>query len=169
MLFRAYGLFWRVDEVDWFPGGGTGKPFRLLGRRGRSSPHLQIADFRRQHGIYILYGNFGPHYVGLARRQSLGARLKQHTRDEHAGKWDRFSWFGFLRVLPSRDERGLQKLGRAPLQRRASVDGMIADVEALLIKSMALRNKAQMSFAAATEWTQVKRDEVEKLMARLTP
>ncbi|HYH41090.1 MAG TPA: hypothetical protein VD867_03825 [Burkholderiales bacterium] len=38
---------------------------------------------------------------------------------------------------------------------------MIGDTEALLIKAMGPRNKADMNFAVADEWHQVKRHEVE--------
>jgi hypothetical protein len=31
-----------------------------------------------------------------------------------AGNWDRFSWFGFRRVLKGKDDDGLQKLGKMP-------------------------------------------------------
>jgi hypothetical protein len=37
--------------------------------------------------------------VGLTRAKSLGKRLKNQRRDEHAKEWDRFSWFGFGRHL----------------------------------------------------------------------
>jgi hypothetical protein len=40
-------------------------------------------------------------------------------------------------------------------------------MEALLIKAMGLRNKADMKFQAAREWKQVKRDEVTKYLDRL--
>jgi hypothetical protein len=91
MIIHSYGLFWRADEVDWYPGAGCKGKFRLLGRIGDYRPGLKISDFREQKGIYILYGNYGAHYVGLTRRQTLGGRLKQHLRDDHKGMWDRFS------------------------------------------------------------------------------
>jgi hypothetical protein len=63
-VIQAYGLFWRADEIDW----GRGKRFGLYGRLGAKSNNLRVVDFRTQKGIYILYGNYGPHYVGLVRR-----------------------------------------------------------------------------------------------------
>lgn len=95
MLIKAYGLFWREDEVDWSP--GQGKPFRLLGRKGSNLPGLRVADFRYQKGLYVLYGDYGPYYVGLTYT-SLGDRLKDHRHDDHGGRWTRFSWFGFRKV-----------------------------------------------------------------------
>jgi hypothetical protein len=89
--FKCSGLFWRRDEVDWTPGRGTKGGFRLLGHRGVNKSVLRVTDFCDQLGIYILYGNTGAYYVGLARTGKLGGRLKNHTEDEHKDKWDRFS------------------------------------------------------------------------------
>jgi len=33
VLIKAYGVFWRADEIDWRPGRGS--PFRLVGRNDR--------------------------------------------------------------------------------------------------------------------------------------
>ncbi len=44
---------------------------------------------RGRHGVYALYRRGKLYYVGLAG--NLRARLKQHLRDRHKGKWDRFS------------------------------------------------------------------------------
>jgi hypothetical protein len=40
-------------------------------------------------GVYALYRDGHLYYVGLA--SNMLGRLKQHTRDRHQGKWDRFS------------------------------------------------------------------------------
>jgi hypothetical protein len=162
VLIRNFGLFWRRDEVDWSPGKGKRRSFRLLGRRGANLPGLRLADFRYQQGIYILYGQYGPHYVGLTRKQGLGKRLKDHLFDDHWGEWDRFSWFGFQRVLKSYDSAGLLRLGDLADVSLGDPKTMIGDIEALLIKAMGLgSNKAQMNFARAEQWTQVRRHEVE--------
>jgi len=42
-------------------------------------------------GVYVLYNNGQMYYVGLA--SNLNARLNQHMRDRHRGKWDRFSMY----------------------------------------------------------------------------
>ena len=76
-----FGLFWRTDEVDWRPGAGARGAFRLLGRQGKILSGLRLADFRYQHGIYILYGNHGPHYTGLTTKQGPGKRLQDHLVD----------------------------------------------------------------------------------------
>lgn len=41
------------------------------------------------HGVYALYKGKSLYYVGLA--SDLRGRVKQHLRDKHAGKWDKFS------------------------------------------------------------------------------
>ena len=83
VLINAYGLFWRADEVNWH-GEARGPKFRLLGRIGAAVPRLRLADFRTQSGLYILYGNYGPYYVGLTQEARLGSRLAAHIlRDQH--------------------------------------------------------------------------------------
>jgi hypothetical protein len=166
-LIQSYGLFWRRDEIDWNPGKGKRYAWRLYGRRGANRRSLQIADFRDQQGIYILYGDYGPYYVGLTRKKGLGRRLKDHLTDRHANRWDRFSWFGFCKVLKSKNEYGVQLLGKMPSTKPASLDDMIADIEALLIKSMALQNINNMNFVLAEKWMQIKTDELDKFAERL--
>ena len=161
---HAFGLFWEREEVHWFP--GRGNRFRLLGRRGTNSGTIQMVDFRDQRGIYILYTNHGPYYVGLARSRSLGDRLKDHLADDY-DNWVRFSWFGFRQILKSVDEDGLQKLRHMPVHRPISPHTVIKEMEALLIKAMALNNRADSKFVTAKEWQQVTRDQQDRLLERL--
>jgi hypothetical protein len=107
-------LFWNVDEVEWFPGAGNRKRFRLLGRIGQRRGKLQVCDFRLVRGIYVLYDDYGPYYVGLARDRGIGGRLRRHRRDVHAGAWDRFSWFGFQYVLTGSLPDGTPNWARCP-------------------------------------------------------
>lgn len=54
--------------------------------------HPEITDLvRTQHGVYALYKNDRLYYVGLA--VDLRRRIKQHLRDKHAGRWNRFSLY----------------------------------------------------------------------------
>ncbi len=167
MPIREFGLFWRREEVDWTPGSGKKNAFRLLGRHGANRPGLAVADFRDQRGIYVLYGNHGPHYVGLTRHQAIGKRLKDHTRDEHRRKWDRFSWFGFRPVLKRTGPGGLRALKDLAEMSTNDPHAVIGDMEALLIRAMGLNNKAQMKFADAREWTQIYLDQYEKFLTRV--
>ena len=169
MLIKAYGLFWRADEVNWQPGRGSRGEFMLLGRRGKNRPNLQLANFRRQSGIYILYSDYGPYYVGLARENSLGRRLKGHyLKDRHAGRWDRFSWFGFRSVLTRAGADGLCGLRSLSLKSRGTTRDQIGELEALLIRALGLeQNYAVMKFPRAKPWTQVKAHEVRAYLDKV--
>lgn len=162
MLIRSHGLFWRAEEVNWTP--GAGRRWRLLGRSGYNNPGLRVADFRDQRGLYVLYGNYGAHYVGLARNRGIGDRLKDHLTDQHAGYWDRFSWFGFRRVLVGRDATtGLWNLAATATYATGSLNNVIGDMEALVIKALGCpANVANMSFPQGEEWEQVTRLDVER-------
>jgi hypothetical protein len=165
---HAFGLFWKIDEINWFPGKGKRKAFRLLGRQGKNLGKLKMADFRGQRGIYILYGNYGPYYAGLTRRQTLGKRLQDHLKDEHEGLWDRFCWFGYNQVLKAVDNHGLHLLKKKmPKQKWIEPHTAIKEMEALLIKAMALRNRADSKFVVAEEWYQVKMIEADKFLTKL--
>lgn len=154
VLIRSYGLFWEASEIDWYP--GRGHKFEMLGRRGVNRPGVRVADFRDQRGLYVLYGNYGPYYVGLARDRGIGLRVKDHLSDSHAGNWHRFSWFGFRRVLKRVDDRGLGQLSSPSQYAAGSTRSIIADMEALLIKALGLpSNFADMNFPGGEEWTQV--------------
>ena len=54
-----------------------------------------------QIGIYVLYSGHQIIYVGQtgAGNSRLFSRLKRHRSDHLAGRWDKFSWFGLLRLL----------------------------------------------------------------------
>jgi len=168
MFIKNYGLFWQRDEIDWHPGAGKKGAFRLLGRMGLNRPNLRIVDFREQKGIYILYGDHGPTYVGLTIRQNLGKRLKDHTEDDHDAYWSRFSWFGFRRVLGKKDKLGINILATLAKGQGTKSAAVIRDVEALLIKAMGLPNNiAETKFHSANEWLQIKEHETESLIKKL--
>lgn len=167
MRVTSYGLFWRESEIDWHPGQGNKDSFHLIGRRGSNSGKVQLVDFRMQQGIYILYDDYGPSYVGLTRDQGLGKRLKDHKFDHLAGKWDRFSWFGFRPILTKTNSRGRLDLGDLDSDLTDDSWTTIGDLEALLIRSIGpKRNRKLMKFANAHEWVQVDFDDIEKYTAR---
>lgn len=95
MLFRNYGLFWREDQVSW---GSRGKnnQGKLEGLWVAAKKEGTV-NFREQRGIYVLYDDtFRIVYVGQAGRgtRNLFNRLNDHRRDDLAGRWTKFSWFG---------------------------------------------------------------------------
>jgi hypothetical protein len=52
----------------------------------------QITDLvHGKHGVYALYKGDRLYYVGLAT--NLRNRIRQHLKDKHAGKWNRFSLY----------------------------------------------------------------------------
>jgi hypothetical protein len=165
VLIKAYGLFWRADEVDWEP--GRGRKFQVLGRVGEKRPGLRVADFRIQSGLYILYGDYGPYYVGLTRSNRLGARLRAHLRDHHTGRWDRFSWFGFRQVLAP-GVNGVSPLKTMPKAAVGNPNDEIRDMEALLIHALGLSsNLNKTNFGRADQWFQVKADEADRYLGRI--
>jgi hypothetical protein len=169
-FIHAFGLFWNADEIDWSPGAGRDGQFRMLGRVGSARPRLRVCDFRPQRGIYILYDDYGPYYVGLVRDQPLGNRLRTHRRDRHAGNWDRFSWFGFRRVQEGQLRGGTRTLGAVPERLLSNSDKMIGDIEALLIQSLGTQKRAnivQMRFSQAEHWDQVMAHETDFYLGRL--
>jgi hypothetical protein len=165
-------LFWSADEVNWFRSSESQDRFRMLGRLGKRGPSFQVCDFRFQRGIYVLYDDYGPYYVGLTRVGTLGNRLKQHRTDAHEGKWDRFSWFGFAPVKGPRYADGTSALGKVPVRLLTDSKWAIRDLEALLIQSLGTQhrgNSLQMRFANGEHWEQVMAHEVDDYLARLDP
>lgn len=171
MRVKSYGLFWRADAIDWFPGHGNRNSFRLLGRIGKNRPSIKVADFRRQQGIYILYDQYGPAYVGLAKGDRLGARLKDHHADHLNAKWDRFSWFGFNPVGESPNEEGILPLDQPPPDVTDDTSTTIGDLEALLIAAMGPKlNYQKMRFDEAERWEQIAhREWLDTYRARAAP
>lgn len=156
MQVTSYGLFWRANGIDWFPGKGTRNGFRLLGRIGMNRPGIKVADFRRQQGIYILFDEYGPAYVGLAKGERLGARLRDHHGDHLKGKWDRFSWFGFNPVGATPDRQGVLSLDQPRQDVSDDTSTTIGDLEALLIAAMGPKlNYQKMRFDVAEKWEQI--------------
>ena len=165
-------LLWSVDEIDWYRRRGT--TFRLLGRVGKQQARLQVCDFRTQRGVYVLYDDFGPYYVGLTVNTSIGDRLKKHLGSpKHAKRWDRFSWFGFRPVSDQwLLDDGTCYLDELPDRFLTQSKATIQDVEALLIFALRTHHRGnahQEKFAAARQWRQVLRSEVAEYLAKVKP
>lgn len=161
-FIRAYGLHWHRQEIDWRHNGS------LLGHRGERVDSLQLVDFWSQTGIYILHDDFGAYYVGQAEKQTLGKRLFDHTKDDHASRWDRFSWFGFNAILTGRTSDGIKRVKQTRPQKLLSeVADSISDVEALLIMSLGTHRTGNMhteKFRNAERWDQVWHGERDKYL-----
>ena len=167
ILVGAYGMFWFRDEVDWAP--GRGRTWDLLGRRGTRRSTLQVADFKRARGVYVLFDDYGAHYVGLARGNAgIGGRLRDHTKDEHRASWSRFCWFAFDAVSEETDAIGVHRLMKRNRPVPMEQDHAIGEIEALLITIMNTRNVNRMRFQSASQWEQVSWWEREETLAKLS-
>lgn len=164
-LIANFGLFWQVDELSWARTSGRRRTLRLLGRRGTGSKR-RIADFHTQSGLYILYGDYGPYYVGLVHANRLGNRLRDHLEDRHKNEWNRFSWFGFRSVLPKPGRQGIYLLADSKPSMPVRPRSAIRDIEALLIRALGLPSNAQRTgFVGAEMWSQVKLHETDEPLA----
>src|SRR5690625_1175529 len=85
-VLQCFGMFWQRGFVDWTKRS-------ILGSLQGGEP----INFYDQVGIYLLHDLHRTIYVGRATDR-MGDRLKAHTKDRLSGRWDRFSWFGLLRV-----------------------------------------------------------------------
>lgn len=145
-VLQAFGIFWRRNVVVW-----SGGRQRLLGRQGAGASDV---DFAQQVGFYLLHDRERVIYVGRAA-DTLFARLKAHTLDRLAGRWDRFSWFGLKGV----GESGALSEPVATWTPAIVIETM----EALLIESLepSLNRKRGDNFAAV-EYVQVPDPQVEQ-------
>lgn len=131
MLIHNYGLFWRADHVFWGRSGpdGSGHLKGVEAKNRTSNP----VDFREQQGVYVLYDEgFKLLYVGQAGandKQRLFDRLKQHTRDQLADRWSRFSWFGTRSVNNSGELKALKSAAHP------TVGEVLNHIEAILISA----------------------------------
>ncbi len=142
---RAFGMFWQREQVVW-----TSRP-KLLGRQGLGATDV---NFSEQVGVYLLHDRERVIYVGRAA-DTLFTRLKAHTTDRLAGRWDRFSWFGLRSVNPD------GTLAEPSAAWTHSV--VINTLEALLIESLEppLNRKRGDNFSGA-EFIQVADPEIER-------
>lgn len=155
-LITAFGQFWEREE--FVSAIEDGRRRQLLGYR-REGRATRLCDFRPSAGVYILWNDHRPTYVGLAAGVGgLFDRLDAHTKDEYK-EWSRFSWFSVDPVVES-DLRGWGKVERrnddGPALR---VTELVRELEALLIMVLGTNTLAAqrtMKFATGTEWFQVR-------------
>ena len=170
----SFGLFWRRDQTIWTRDDIEEEDeldgkfrFLMLGKIGEKRPKLQVCDFRFQQGIYILYNEYGPVYVGLAGRrkngEALGQRLKEHLSDDHGDTWSRYSWFGFDKVKQGDDIYSKVKTSESgSIGNKTPVSSTIRDTEALLMNILMPENNRSSitKFNNADRWEQVPRYEI---------
>lgn len=177
-FIRSYGMFWREEEIDWY-GNNSERHLELLGRVKHQGSSLRVANFWEQQGIYLLYNDYGPYYVGQTRGEhmNLGKRLRQHAMglngSPHKGKWDRFSWFGWRGVLDGTDRRGLRTLRKMPQRLLTDSSKSVNDIESLLIHCLGTThlggNGREETFTAALRWMQVGQDSRSAYLSKVQP
>jgi hypothetical protein len=147
-IINAFGIYWNRNFVHW-----KSTP-DLLGIQQIGA--LEV-NFKDQIGIYLLHDSREIIYVGQAIEQPLGKRLKDHTTDRLAGRWDRFSWFGFYPVK----EDG--KLNLDVKFKEFTVQNLGDILEAVLIESVEPRqNRKQGNSFAGLEYLQQEAPEIKK-------
>jgi len=125
------GLYWKREKVRWTGNRRVGKR-RLAGVRASEKKAGEV-DFWEQTGIYALYdADYHLIYVGQAGfgdKSYIGTRLKHHSRDELAGRWDMFSWFGLRKVTTN------NVLGVKPERKSGTLTDIGNVLEAILIQA----------------------------------
>jgi hypothetical protein len=156
ILIRAYGEYWRTDYVNW----EKAKPV-INGTRNRSGQGNAI-DIYQQRGVYVLYKDYVPVYVGKADNEPLGSRLRKQWGSLRRGnRWDTFSWFGIRTIFDQKVQGEME--GGEPV----SSDVLIETLEAILILTInPLLNARRESFKNAERLYQSQDDrpksEIEK-------
>lgn len=134
MTIKNYGLMWDRHVVAWTGVKGNAGHLTGHGPIGANKKNQLEADFREQSGVYVLYEERRVVYVGQAGsgNNSLYSRLKNHTTDHLADRWNKFSWFGILNV--NRD--GSLSKQKGDLNRYLKGSETLDLIEGLLINSL---------------------------------
>lgn len=129
------GSRWKASDVYWRSAPQNGQ---LLGvpARAKQSPTV---NFSSQSGIYVLYSEFNPIYVGQANC-SLFSRLKMHYLEgDFVERWDRFTWFGFRAVIGGNNP----KLKKPGADFHIGTKQLLDHLEAMLIHAFEPRLNGQ--------------------------
>lgn len=156
ILIKVYGEFWNPELVNW------NRSWKLLGKRRSDSkgPDINVYEER---GVYVLYKDYTPVYVGKADKQSLGYRIQSHRQSERKGpRWDRFSWFGIVGLKVNDTLRNRNDAFHP------STEELIATLEALLIVAIDPRlNSRREKFKNAVRLYQSETDKPLEVEDRL--
>jgi hypothetical protein len=145
-LIQAFGMYWQRDAVLWR------NTSALLGRQQIGA---ETVDFSKQLGVYLLHDGREVTYVGRSTDRPIGQRLYEHTKDRLQARWNRFSWFGLLRVT----EDGRLVEAQATL----SLDLVAVTLEAVLIEGLEPRqNRRRGDGFNATEYLQADDPEIQR-------
>lgn len=144
-IIRSYGEFWNPDAVNW-------RDKELAGSWDDNRGIRHENNFWLAKGIYVLYADFKPIYVGkaLADSSGVGKRLCDHLSDRLVGRWDMFSWYSLH--TPSKTSPGVNPVGARTLGVAHMVDTL--EAIAILITDPPL-NRRRESLTGAIEVEQV--------------
>ena len=149
-IIQAFGMFWQRELVLW-----STNPNIL----GKQQVGADPVDFTSQIGVYLLHDGRDVIYVGRSIDRPLGKRLYEHTQDRLRGRWDRFSWFGLLRVT---EGGGVEEIRILP-----TIEKVISTLEALLIEGLEPpQNRRRGDEFNAIEYLQAEDPEIEKQQMR---
>jgi hypothetical protein len=128
VLVQNYGLYWRTEAVHW---GGPNNEGTLEGVP-YGGKRTKPTNFRNQAGVYVLYQDFKPIYVGETGigDMRLFRRLKGHRKNQLANRWNSFSWFGIYPV--NKVSRNL----RSNVRVHPEIGDVLYHIEAILIAAM---------------------------------
>lgn len=130
----SFGIYWE-RAADWNTEALHGIHLPDSAKTKRPG----VVNFAKQHAVYLLHHDREIIYVG--KTVCLASRLHEHTVSPTLhNRWDRFSWFGFRKVI--HDESG-GGLGEADLPTDFAVCDLMAVVEGILIEAVEPRNNRQ--------------------------
>jgi hypothetical protein len=152
-LINSFGIYWNRNLVHW--------KSAIPDLFGIQQIGAKEVNFKDQKGIYLLHDSRETIYVGQAIEQPLGKRLRDHTTDRLAGRWDRFSWFGFY---PINDEGQIN----IDAQFKDFTIQHLGDIlEAILIESIEPRqNRKQGNSFIGLEFLQQESPEIKQKQKR---
>ncbi len=140
-IIKAFGKHWRRDKIDW----STTEP-SLWGRQTSKS---QPVDFKTVRGVYMLFKDYDMIYVGVAVKESIAKRLRQHTKDKHCDRWNNFSWFSFDGVNQNGTIRKVNTFS-------VKIDDVAKAVEAIVIEGVdPHRNGRGGDYLKGRKYTQI--------------
>lgn len=136
----SFGIYWERD-AEWSPTKLYGE--HLPDPINKKRPG--VVNFAKQDAVYLLHHDREIVYVGqtVGTTAGLAERLRAHTRSPTLhSRWNRFSWFGFRKVIHDESGGGLVE---AHLATGFTVRELMSVVEAILIEAVEPRNNRQGS------------------------
>ena len=118
-------MYWDRSKIDWKSPNLTGK-----------TKNPDIINFNDQIGVYLLHDHKETIYVGRSIKDSIIERLKTHTTDRFAGRWQKFSWFG---LRPTDKNGRIIKIKNKKIhlnENIISLSKLIIYLEAILIEGL---------------------------------